>query len=179
MIRHGSRRCVPSGRLPSRRGDAAAHPRRGPLYLLSGLPRPGRAGSASAAARPGRAVSAMWCSATWVLRRCSSSDSPLASHGLTGWYRNGIHSGLRQSRGLSMAATAITEFPHDQVAQRQVTERNVRKDERRRVATGANHPASQSSALRRGPGTPATVPRRGTRAPLSMLHRTSLLCIKS
>jgi hypothetical protein len=26
---------------------------------------------------------------------------------------------------------------------------------RRRVATGANHPASQSSALRRGPGTPA------------------------
>jgi hypothetical protein len=27
--------------------------------------------------------------------------------------------------------------------------------ERRRVATGANHPASHSSALRRGPGTPA------------------------
>jgi hypothetical protein len=29
---------------------------------------------------------------------------------------------------------------------------------RRRVATGANHPASQSSALRRGPGTPAGAP---------------------
>src|ERR1022692_4321230 len=45
------------------------------------------------------------------------------------------------------------------------------KDERRRVATGANHPASHTSALRRGPGTPAQVPRRGTRAPVSMLHR--------
>jgi hypothetical protein len=43
--------------------------------------------------------------------------------------------------------------------------------ERRRVATGANHPASHSSALRRGPGTPATVPRRGTRAPVSRIHR--------
>src|SRR5215472_8135775 len=29
---------------------------------------------------------------------------------------------------------------------------------RRRVATGANHPASQSSAFRRGPGTPAGAP---------------------
>ncbi len=38
--------------------------------------------------------------------------------------------------------------------------------ERRRVATGANHPASHSSAFRRGPGTPAAVPRRGTRAPI-------------
>jgi hypothetical protein len=38
--------------------------------------------------------------------------------------------------------------------------------ERRRVATGANHPASHSSAFRRGPGTPAVVPRRGTRAPI-------------
>jgi len=37
---------------------------------------------------------------------------------------------------------------------------------RRRVATGANHPASRSSAFRRGPGTPAAVPRRGTRAPI-------------
>jgi hypothetical protein len=37
---------------------------------------------------------------------------------------------------------------------------------RRRVATGANHPASLSSAFRRGPGTPAVVPRRGTRAPI-------------
>jgi hypothetical protein len=37
---------------------------------------------------------------------------------------------------------------------------------RRRVATGANHPASLSSAFRRGPGTPAAVPRRGTRAPI-------------
>jgi hypothetical protein len=30
--------------------------------------------------------------------------------------------------------------------------------ERRRVATGANHPASHSSAFRRGPGTPAGAP---------------------
>ena len=37
---------------------------------------------------------------------------------------------------------------------------------RRRVATGANHPASHSSAFRRGPGTPVTVLRRGTRAPI-------------
>src|SRR5437016_2745424 len=29
---------------------------------------------------------------------------------------------------------------------------------RRRVATGANHPASHSSAFRRGPGTPAGAP---------------------
>ena len=35
---------------------------------------------------------------------------------------------------------------------------------RRRVATGANHPASRSSAFRRGPGTPAVMLRRGTRA---------------
>jgi len=40
------------------------------------------------------------------------------------------------------------------------------KKGRRRVATGANHPASLSSAFRRGPGTPAAVPRRGTRAPI-------------
>src|ERR1022692_4083544 len=52
-------------------------------------------------------------------------------------------------------------------------------NERRRVATGANHPASHSSALRRGPGTPATVPRRGTRAPVSMLHRTAPRCVKT
>ena len=37
---------------------------------------------------------------------------------------------------------------------------------RRRVATGANHPASRSSAFRRGPGTPAAALRRGTRAPI-------------
>ena len=37
---------------------------------------------------------------------------------------------------------------------------------RRRVATGANHPASRSSAFRRGPGTPAVALRRGTRAPI-------------
>jgi len=53
------------------------------------------------------------------------------------------------------------------------------KKDRRRVATGANHPASHSSALRRGPGTPATVPRRGTRAPVSMLHRTDPRCVKT
>ncbi len=38
------------------------------------------------------------------------------------------------------------------------------EDGRRRVATGANHPASRSSAVRRGPGTPAVMLRRGTRA---------------
>jgi len=37
---------------------------------------------------------------------------------------------------------------------------------RRWVATGANHPASRTSAFRRGPGTLATVPWRGTRAPI-------------
>ena len=42
----------------------------------------------------------------------------------------------------------------------------TREKGRRRVATGANHPASLSSAFRRGPGTPAAVPRRGTRAPI-------------
>jgi hypothetical protein len=40
------------------------------------------------------------------------------------------------------------------------------KKGRRRVATGANHPASRSSAFRRGPGRPVAVPRRGTRAPI-------------
>src|SRR6202161_3841799 len=50
---------------------------------------------------------------------------------------------------------------------------------RRRVATGANHPASRSSAFRRGPGTPAVVPRRGTRAPANMLHRTPPLYVKT
>src|ERR1700722_12884012 len=35
---------------------------------------------------------------------------------------------------------------------------SAQKIERRRVATGANHPASHSSALRRGPGTPARCP---------------------
>src|SRR5262249_40599945 len=43
---------------------------------------------------------------------------------------------------------------------------SLKNDARRRVATGANHPASHSSALRRGPGTPALVLRRGTRAPV-------------
>jgi hypothetical protein len=51
--------------------------------------------------------------------------------------------------------------------------------ERRRVATGANHPASHTSALRRGPGTPASVPQRGTRAPVCMLHRTTPMCVKT
>ena len=50
---------------------------------------------------------------------------------------------------------------------------------RRRVATGANHPASQSSALRRGPGTPAVVLRRGTRAPVCMLQEDPPLCVKT
>ena len=71
---------------------------------------------------------------------------------------------------------------HDGDRDRRVPQDGVKKEkkkERRRVATGANHPASHSSALRRGPGTPASVPRRGTRAPANMLHRTPPLRVKS
>ena len=75
---------------------------------------------------------------------------------------------------------ATAEFGTAEWHGKLLTERGWRKeDERRRVATGANHPASHSSALRRGPGTPAPVPRRGTRAPANMLHRTPPLCVKT
>ena len=50
--------------------------------------------------------------------------------------------------------------------------------ERRRVATGANHPASQSSAFRRGPGTPAGAPT-GDQSTTAMLHRNPPLCVKT
>jgi hypothetical protein len=43
-------------------------------------------------------------------------------------------------------------------ARRAPSSRGCAKLGRRRVATGANHPASQSSAFRRGPGTPAGAP---------------------
>ncbi len=56
--------------------------------------------------------------------------------------------------------------PRASIASRCEGGRRPPKTGRRRVATGANHPASQSSAFRRGPGTPAVVLRRGTRAPL-------------
>ena len=49
---------------------------------------------------------------------------------------------------------------------------------RRRVATGANHPASHSSAFRRGPGTPAGAPT-GDQSTVCMLHRNPPLCVKT
>jgi hypothetical protein len=51
--------------------------------------------------------------------------------------------------------------------------------ERRRVATGANHPASHFIGAPTGARNAGTVPRRGTRAPGIMLHRTSPLCVKT
>src|ERR1017187_9684802 len=80
--------------------------------------------------------------------------------------------------GLMMAAE-IKQFPAFMGLAQLLVMPLFLGNERRRVATGANHPASHSSALRRGPGTPATVPRRGTRAPLSMLHRTAPRCVKT
>ena len=52
------------------------------------------------------------------------------------------------------------------------------KIERRRVATGANHPASHSSAFRRGPGTPAGAPT-GDQSTMCMLHRNPPLWVKT
>ena len=46
--------------------------------------------------------------------------------------------------------------PGADTASRREAARRAANMERRRVATGANHPASHSSALRRGPGTPAS-----------------------
>jgi hypothetical protein len=57
-------------------------------------------------------------------------------------------------------------LPESAASQWQDPPKGRAKTGRRRVATGANHPASRSSAFRRGPGTPAAVPRRGTRAPI-------------
>src|ERR1017187_5865979 len=48
--------------------------------------------------------------------------------------------------------------PPENTASRAEADQRSAKLGRRRVATGANHPASHSSAFRRGPGTPAGAP---------------------
>jgi len=58
----------------------------------------------------------------------------------------------RASGGSGGSSPRARTASHGEGAQR------APKLKRRRVATGANHPASQSSAFRRGPGTPAGAP---------------------
>src|ERR1039457_3234190 len=58
----------------------------------------------------------------------------------------------RRSRGSGGSS------PRENTASRGEADQGSAKLGRRRVATGANHPASHSSAFRRGPGTPAGAP---------------------
>ena len=80
----------------------------------------------------------------------------------------GLSLGIVALMGAALLGHSDRGVPEDRVS-RADTEQ---KRGRRRVATGANHPASQSSAFRRGPGTPAVVPRRGTRAPIESYTET-------
>ena len=80
----------------------------------------------------------------------------------------GLSLGMVALMGAALLTIAILEFQKTRVSRPLQNKKGPR-----RVATGANHPASHSSALRRGPGTPAVVPRRGTRAPLKIVHRKS------
>jgi hypothetical protein len=80
---------------------------------------------------------------------CDSASSRSWAPHCSGW--------RSRSSSAPSKPTALSSSPGDNMSHGNEQNGSEIKG-RRRVATGANHPASLSSAFRRGPGTPAAVP---------------------
>ena len=88
-------------------------------------------------------------------RACSENKYRACSQRWRAGARDPVRTRLQQGERRQQVRTMFLRLRGDRCPARCL------EIERRRVATGANHPASHSSALRRGPGTPARCPSGG------------------